>query len=305
MLWVAFALLVIATLTALLWPLLRPAAQTPARADCDVAVYRNQLAEVDADVERGLLAPDQAEAARLEIQRRMLAATGTSSPAASNNRRSRITASIVVALIVPVGAGLLYAAYGSPQLPDKPYAERLKTEPAVMLAHETDQLAASLVTHPTPAGYIRLANLFFQQNDFANEAESYHRAIAHGANNADTWSRMGEAYVLAAGGAVGPRALAAFAKALTLNAHDTRARFYAGLAEAQIGNYRKSVAVWRDLKNDSTNTSLVLLLQSEINKMAKKGNFDPASVPPSPPSADTLNAAVSAMTKAMNRVPKQ
>lgn len=304
MLWVFLALLTLATLTALLWPLLRPFSQAPARADCDVAVYRNQLAEVDADVERGILAPDQAGAARLEIQRRMLAAAGIAAPAAANDRRARLTAAIVVALILPVGAGLLYAAYGSPQLPDKPYAERLKTEPAVILAHEADQLAASLVTHPDAAGYVRLAGLFFQQNEFANEAEAYRRAIAHGADNADTWSRMGEAYVLAGGGAVGPKALAAFAKTLSLDARDTRARFYAGLAEAQIGHYRKAVAFWRDLKDDSTNASLVLLLQSEIKKMAKRGGFDAASVPPGRPSAKGLDAAVTAMTKAMNRAPK-
>ncbi len=299
MLWLIFALLMAGTVAALLWPLLRSSSKAPARADYDLAVYRNQLAEVEADVERGLVAPDQAEAARLEIQRRMLAATGAGASVPSDDKQARIMAAIVVALMLPLGAGLLYAAYGSPHLPGRPYADRLENEPAVILAAAADKLGAELVVHPSTSGFLRLADLFLKQGDYDNAAEAFRRAINLGADGAGTWSRLGETYVLASNGAVVPQALAAFAKALDIDAKEPRARFYAGLAEAQIGNLKAAVAIWRDLENDSTDASLLLLLHTEIVKMGNAGGFDPNTVTPATPTAAALNAAVEAMSKAM------
>ena len=104
MLWLAFALLTASSVAALLHPLLRTKSHAaPSRADCDIAVYRSQLRQIEADVARGLLAPDLAEAARAEIGRRILAAD-TGEPAAPNNRRARISACLVIALMLPLGA---------------------------------------------------------------------------------------------------------------------------------------------------------------------------------------------------------
>jgi cytochrome c-type biogenesis protein CcmH len=208
-------------------------------------------------------------------------------------------AAIVVALMLPLGAGLLYAAYGSPHLPGRPYADRLENEPAVILAAAADKLGAELVVHPSTSGFLRLADLFLKQGDYDNAAEAFRRAINLGADGAGTWSRLGETYVLASNGAVVPQALAAFAKALDIDAKEPRARFYAGLAEAQIGNLKAAVAIWRDLENDSTDASLLLLLHTEIVKMGNAGGFDPNTVTPATPTAAALNAAVEAMSKAM------
>ncbi|HLN24303.1 MAG TPA: c-type cytochrome biogenesis protein CcmI, partial [Patescibacteria group bacterium] len=73
-LWIVFAALTLAVLALLLVPLLRRQTAAPARIDYDVAVYRDQLTEVERDAERGLLNPAQLTAARTEIQRRMLTA---------------------------------------------------------------------------------------------------------------------------------------------------------------------------------------------------------------------------------------
>ncbi len=75
-LWIAAGGLIALTLAVLLVALLRARPPSALRGDYDLAVYRSQLEEVERDVERGILAPDLAEAARLEIKRRMLAAAG-------------------------------------------------------------------------------------------------------------------------------------------------------------------------------------------------------------------------------------
>ena len=99
------------------------------------------------------------------------------------------------------------------------------------------------------------------------------------------------------GGAVAPEALQAFTNALSIDAHSERARFYIGLAEAQIGNLKQAVAIWRDLEQGSDPDAPWLpMLREHIAAFSKEGGFDPASVPPAPPSTATLNAAIEAMT---------
>ncbi|MCH7486469.1 MAG: c-type cytochrome biogenesis protein CcmI, partial [Proteobacteria bacterium] len=68
------AVMTAAAVAALVWPLARRRAAEPTRAEHDLVVYRDQLEEVERDRERGLLTGEQASAAKIEIQRRMLAA---------------------------------------------------------------------------------------------------------------------------------------------------------------------------------------------------------------------------------------
>jgi cytochrome c-type biogenesis protein CcmH len=303
MLWIVFALLLTATLAVVLYPLWRASKPAPARADYDLKVYRAQLAEAESDVERGILSPDQAEGARLEIQRRMLAASGDGR-APSDDRRARTTAAIIIALVLPLGAGLLYASWGNPQLPGQPYAQRLQHDPTVILADAADKLSAQLSVKPSAAGYLRLAELDSSIHDYAHAEAAYRRAIQLGADTAFAWAALGECTMLAGGGMLTPDALAAFAHALELDAREPRARYYAGMAEAEIGNFRNAVAIWRDLQADSKPDAPWLpALRRGIDTAAKAGRIDPSSIPPAPASAATFNAAVAAMKKAMGAQP--
>ena len=91
---------------------------------------------------------------------------------------------------------------------------------------------------------------------------------------------------MTSGGAVVPEALLAFTNSLGKDPHGERSRFYIGLAEAQIGNLKQAVAIWRDLeKSSDPDAPWLPMLREHIAAFAKQGGFDPASVPPSPPSA--------------------
>ncbi len=75
--WAAAVLMTAAAIAAVLLPLLRrPGEQGPGRAEYDITVYKDQLVEIERDRERGLLGPDEAKAAAIEIQRRILKAAG-------------------------------------------------------------------------------------------------------------------------------------------------------------------------------------------------------------------------------------
>ncbi|CCG42515.1 c-type cytochrome biogenesis protein CcmI [Magnetospirillum molischianum] len=125
MIWVLFGGLTALAMLGLLMPLLRPAVAAVSRSAYDMVVYRDQLDEISRDIERGLLSPDQAEAARTEIKRRMLIAGETGAAATpAGTERSGGWPSWLIALGLPLLAFGLYALLGSPNLPDQPYAER-------------------------------------------------------------------------------------------------------------------------------------------------------------------------------------
>ena len=107
----------------LVLPLLARQHRPRSREAYNLAVYRDQLAEIDRDLARGLLSAEQAEAARAEIGRRILALDDGGN-AARGRSREPLAAAVVAILAMPVAALLIYAAIGSPGLPDQPFAER-------------------------------------------------------------------------------------------------------------------------------------------------------------------------------------
>jgi cytochrome c-type biogenesis protein CcmH len=308
MLWPIFMTLTVLVIAVLLYPLLKePTKETAERIDFDIVVYRSQLAELEEEVQSGLLTDEQAGAARTEIHRRMLAAEDAQmSDLAPRDRvggkRARLIAIAAIAMILPIGATALYGVLGSPQLPGAPYAWRQRNDPNLMAATSADELASQLQGSPSAAGYRRLANMYFAAGKYDHAAIADHRAIDLGGGDATTWSEFGEAIVMANGGAVVPQAMVAFTNAIEMSPDDERSRFYIGLAEAQIGNLRQAVAIWRDLESGGEpNAAWLPMVREHIAAFSKQGNFDSASVPPAPPSVGALRAALSAMAGAMRQ----
>ena len=312
MLWIVFAVLALVVLASLIIPLLSsPSVETPSRADYDIAVYRDQLTEIDEETARGILTEVQANSARVEVHRRMLAAGDAELKSPSKrvrmiDRRSRLVASFAIAITMPVGAGVMYSALGSPRLPGQSYAWRLNHDAELVAATTADLLAAQLQQDPTPAGYRRLAQMYFNSRDYEHAAAADRRAIELGSKDSVTWSELGEAIAMANAGAVVPAALQAFTNAMVLDSRSERSRFYIGLAEAQIGNVKQAVAIWRDLERDSSPDAQWLpMLRGHITGFSQKGGFDPASIPPSPPSVKNLTAAIAAMNNAPHAQPSE
>ncbi|MDO8605540.1 MAG: c-type cytochrome biogenesis protein CcmI [Phaeospirillum sp.] len=124
MIWIVFAAMLALVLAMLLRPLLRPVAIGAARVDYDLTVYRDQLDEIARDVDRGLLSADQADAARTEIQRRMLAAGESEKTARPIRVNAGKRAALTIVLVIPLATLGFYLALGAPELPDRPYAGR-------------------------------------------------------------------------------------------------------------------------------------------------------------------------------------
>ena len=117
-----------ATVVVLLVPLLRRSQRTTSRLDHDLAIYRDQLAEVERERAAGALTPEQASAARLEIERRILAAANLAEPvpAATQSTLDRILP-VALSLLIPLFALGLYLEIGQPGQPSAPFDPRRAT----------------------------------------------------------------------------------------------------------------------------------------------------------------------------------
>lgn len=293
MIWLVLALLTIAVLALLLVPLLRRQSGADQRLGYDVAVYRDQLAEVERDQERGLLTPEQAEGVKAEVQRRMLAAaeadqaeTAAQDKSQETGRRLRLVFAMLILVVVPGGALYLYGALGAPELPAQPFAER-QNSPQFKMAAMIEQLTARLVENPDPKGFAILAASLRQMGRMEEAVEAYRKAISLGATGAEIYSSLGETIALANRGGVVPDARQAFLQALAQDPKDARARFYLGLAKAQIGKAEEALAIWRDLQNDTpAEAPWRSMLEQQIAKLAEESKLDPAKIAAKAPSAE-------------------
>src|SRR5689334_1553360 len=131
MIWIVFALMTGAAVLAVLWPLSRRS--IVAESSPYKHFYREQIAEIERDQERGLLNAEEAEAARTEAGRRLLRATLAESAnpdmVGEPALRRRRAASAVAFSTVPLLALAVYGAFGSPDLPGQPLAARLESDP--------------------------------------------------------------------------------------------------------------------------------------------------------------------------------
>ena len=305
-LWITIAVLTAVVLGLLLVPLARRGrAPAPTRAAYDLTIYRDQLAEVDRDLDRGLLVPEQAQAARTEIQRRMLAAGpedgsgGTEEPARPRPGGS-VAMIAAIAVAVPAGAIGLYLYLGSPDAPGQPFAER-GTATAKADAGAADReglravvgrLAERLLRNPDDLkGWLLLGRSYMTLEHYDDAANAFRQAMGLGDNRADIAVDYAEALALANGGPITPEVRQIFEGVFAAEPRNTKARYYLGLAKAQQGDVRGALQDWVDLQVLSPpDAPWGPVLQRQIKTAARALDIDPATVEPSPGAAALAGA---------------
>jgi cytochrome c-type biogenesis protein CcmH len=273
----------------LLLPLLPWRRQAQSRDAYNLAVYRDQLGEIERDLGRGLLSSEQAATARAEIGRRILALDETEAPPRINPKP--LAAAIIAVLALPVAALLIYAQLGSPSLPGQPFAERAADGvPKMSMEEALGKLRAHLKTHPDDlTGWLLLARSEVGVGRYREGADAYARAAALSSDRPDIAGAWGEAQVLAADGTVTAKAAQAFETALRDPASAPQSRYYLALAKLQHGDPRGALREWADLAAASPDSAeWQPLLRQRIAEVAKAEGIDPA---PFLPSAATTGIA--------------
>lgn len=294
----------------------------------DQAIYQDQLKEVDRDQTAGTIDTTEAEAARVEIRRRLATAETVSSTARPLSSGWKTLALASTAGLVILGGVNLYANLGSPELPSvasapSPAARQAGAEaPAAAAAAQpapdasagagqvegmTTKLQARLQTNPKDAeGWRMLGWAQFNTQHFAASAEAYAKALEIDPANIDYKSAYAESLVQSAEGVVIPKAQALIAEVLAKDPKEYRARFYDALAHEQAGDQNGALDRWMGLLADAPADANWRndVKQRVINLGKATGRdvaaattipkLDPA-VPQKPLAADEKNAMVAGM----------
>lgn len=276
-------------------PLLRRAHRTATRAEFDLAVFRDQLAEIERDMERGLLDAKQAEAARLEIERRILASADEAERAARPSGKGR-WAVVAAAAGAPIAAAIMYLVLGAAGMPDAPLAARPVSPEAAgspsaeaRLREQIPDLDAAVVRleerlrrePDDQRGWLMLGRTYMVMERYNDAAAAFARA-----NAADRDPRIAteeaEALILANGSTVPPLALKILNEVIAADPREPRARYYIAVAKAQSGDLKGAAQEWTDLIALSpADAEWAPMVREQIAEAAKQLGVKPDSFAPS------------------------
>ena len=250
-LWMIFGLMTAAAIAAVLFPFVRRQAEE--FSGNDIAVYRDQLGELDRDRAAGLIGKSEAEAARVEISRRLLAAadaaesaTAASDPASAARFRRFIIAAAL--LLLPAGAGALYLQLGSPDFAAMPAGGAVQPEQQTQIETLVARIEVHLQSNPKDGrGWEVLAPVYMQLGRYSDSVSAWRNTLALLGESADREANLGEALMAEANGVVTVEAKAAFVRAVTLDNTIVSARYYLGRAAEQDGKREEAAKIWRDL----------------------------------------------------------
>ncbi|MEQ8333473.1 c-type cytochrome biogenesis protein CcmI [Nisaea sp.] len=305
--WVFAGVLTFGTILLLLWPVLSAGTLDDDAEEAGkeaLAVYRDQLLELERDLDAGRLATEDFEAAKLEIERRMLAAAAehdggnTESPQAI--RKRRLAAVVLVIFAVPAGALLTYVSVGSPGMPDLPLASRSdgagtralagnpgseggggtpeEVQPGV--SDMVSELEAKLAANPDDAdGWSLLGRSYMVTERYREAVAAYDKAIAMVPDNLELLAARGEALVLAADGMVSPTAVEDFRAVNRQQPLEPRARYYLGLARSQAADPAGALEWWIALEADTPpDAPWEALVRQRIDELGAEAGIDVASL---------------------------
>lgn len=306
--WAAAALLVLGVIATLLRAMWLARADDRASSDFDLAVYRDQLTEIERDIARGTIPADEGARLRTEIQRRLLDAdrAGSTQPVAATPRASYAMAVLIAVTLA--GGVYTYVELGAPGYPDLPLQSRLAMSEEMRLNRPSQAEAEASLPAPQPRADVdpafldlmtRLRQAVAERPDdlrghellARNEAAMGNIAAARTAQEnvlrlkaeaatAEDHAAFAELMIISTDGYVSPEAEAALTRALELDPQNGTALYYTGALFAQIGRFDRTFLLWRRLLEQSpADSPWTPLIRDQIEAIAERAGV-PYTLPP-------------------------
>lgn len=269
------------------------------RAASNLAVYRDQLAELDADLGSGTLSAAQYEQAKLEIERRVLDEVGgEGAPAPRVSRSARWTAAMLAAAI-PLAAASLYWLLGNPDALS-PQRAGVAGGASGLTMHEVDamvaKLAARLEQNPDDAnGWAILARSYATMQRFPEAVAAYAKAAALTRDDANLLADYADALAASAGRNLEGKPLELVKQALKIDPNQWKALAMAGTAAFDRKDYQEALVYWEQLLAKlPPESQFRQTLTASIDEARQLGGIKPGASPASlPAAADGVRGTVS------------
>jgi cytochrome c-type biogenesis protein CcmH len=259
--WVICALMVVVALAFVLPPLLqRPDTKEidQEQKEANVAIYRDQLSELEADLENGIVSQQQFEQDRDEIERRLLEDTSVVSAATQSTKHTKGKRGMVyaLALALPLVATVFYLKVGdlkaiskSAAIAANPVSGTASSDPSSQqIEANVAALAKRLETNPSDGrGWSMLARSYSSMEKYAEASNAYAKATALAPNDADLLAEYAFANAMANGRQLQGKSLELVNQALKLDPENLKALELAGSAAFQAKNYKQAIDYWQRL----------------------------------------------------------
>jgi cytochrome c-type biogenesis protein CcmH len=302
-LWPILAVMTLAAVFAVWWPLARR--QKSVRSGSDVAVYRDQLTEIDRDEAASRIGSVEAEAARVEVSRRLIAAAQTAEAAklviapapAGTYRWATIAAAIV---LLPLGAGITYLSLGSPNLvPVSMNAEAIGQQLPEGVEQTVAEVENYLESNPKNGrGWELLAPVYLRLGRFDDAVRARRNALEIFGPDAARLGDLGEAIIMASGGVVTPEAKDLFTRAEAADPEDVMAQYYLGLSAKQEGRRDEAVKRWTALVSTAREGAEWLpLVKNALARIDDKGPSVAVVAPSASAAPPEHNGSIEAMVE--------
>jgi cytochrome c-type biogenesis protein CcmH len=251
--WVYAALLTGAALVILLMPLLRGRSRSGAsvsRAASNLSVFRDQLADLDADLAAGSIGQDQWEAARADLQRGLLEDAGIPESGAAAPGAGSKLAALAVAVAVPLIAVSAYLALGSPQGLNPSRASAAQGAPHEITQAQIESMVARLAqrleSNPDDAeGWAMLGRTYGALGRYAEAANAYAKAEALFPQNAQLLADYADNLAMVQGQSLKGKPEELIRRALQADGNNLKALALAGTAEFEKQDYAKASEYWK------------------------------------------------------------
>ena len=278
--WVICALLIVIALAFVLPPALQRSEENVVsddeRKQANIAVYRDQLSELEADLRNGIVSEDQYAQDRDEIERRLLEDTKT---AKSEKKKAKTAFSaqntaFALGIGIPFVAIVFYLNVGTPKsitgavVTSSPTTSAPAPRSQEQIEANVAALAKRLESNPSDAqGWTMLARSYSSMERFSESAGAYAKATELTPNNADLWAEYAFATAMASGRTLEGRPVELIQRALKVDPNNAKALQLAGSAAFQAKDYKKAIDYWqRVLKQVPPGSEVAETIQSRIDE---------------------------------------
>ncbi|NHC07940.1 c-type cytochrome biogenesis protein CcmI [Azonexus fungiphilus] len=272
-----YAILIIVATAALVLPSLwfgkRRRAVDADRKAANLAIFRDQLAELERERSEGSLAAEDYEQARSELQRRLLDEVDVADgDTAASPPTSRPTA-IVLLLLLPIAAMGGYALLGNPAALDPVNTAPQKQMTAADIEGMVAKLAAKMQDNPDDMnGWVMLGRSYKMLGRYAEAVDAYAKAEAFIAQDPELLASYAETLAMASGKGLSGKARTLIDQALKLDPKHAHSLFLAGAAAMEAGDAKNGIAYWEALLPQvEAGSELDQMLRQGIEEMKKRG----------------------------------
>ncbi len=252
--WIICGILILVALLFVLTPLLRREqhAESVERSRLNVSLYQQQLSELDADHQNGLMNDVQYEEGKKEIQKRLLEDVSDEENPPARSAAGKKTA-LFLGIAIPTLAVLLYLQLGHPkflapqQAPQEPAADNGQITPQ-KVENMVARLAAKLQKNPTDAeGWTMLGRSYMVLKRFPDAADAFDHASKLLPNDAQLLAEYGESEMMLTPRQLSPKAVELTNRALKIDPNNPKALTIGGALAFEQHDYKRVVDLWSNL----------------------------------------------------------